>query len=190
MEMANVADADATATVRAAARVRPQVLRPPTDDLPAPDLDPVAAVKAARLRHVSDEAPGISRHKARNGFDYRAAEGDLVRDIETPRRIRALAIPPAWTGVWICASPNGHIQATGRDARGRKQYRYHLRWREVRAETKFGKMLEFARGLPHIRPRRDRSAAPRPAARARAGGDRAVAGADAAPHRQQRIFEG
>ena len=119
----------------------------------AAQLDPAAAAKAAKLRHVSDDAPGITRHKARNGFDYRDPHGELVRDIETLRRIRALAIPPAWTGVWICPSPNGHIQATGRDARGRKQYRYHPRWREVRDETKFGKMLVFARALPRIRAR-------------------------------------
>jgi DNA topoisomerase IB-like protein len=86
-------------------------------------LDPVAAAKLAKLRHVSDDMPGITRHKARSGFDYRYPDGELVGDIETLKRIRSLAIPPAWTAVWICPYPNGHIQATGRDNRGRKQYR-------------------------------------------------------------------
>ncbi len=120
---------------------------------PAALLDPVAAAGAARLRHVSDDAPGITREKARNGFDYRDPEGELIGDFETLRRIKALAVPPAWQAVWICPSPNGHIQATGRDARGRKQYRYHPRWREARDETKFGRMLLFGRVLPRIRAR-------------------------------------
>jgi DNA topoisomerase-1 len=117
--------------------------------------DPIAAARLAKLRHVSDDMPGISRHKARNGFDYRHPDGELVRDIETLKRIRALAIPPAWTGVWICPYANGHVQATGRDIRGRKQYRYHARWREVRDESKYGKMLIFGRVLPLIRERVD-----------------------------------
>ncbi len=116
-------------------------------------LDPVAAAKLARLRHVSDDMPGITRHKARSGFDYRLPDGELVRDLDTLKRIRSLAIPPAWTAVWICPYPNGHIQATGRDNRGRKQYRYHPRWREVRNESKYGKMLTFGRVLPIIRER-------------------------------------
>jgi DNA topoisomerase-1 len=118
-------------------------------------LDPVAAAKLAKLRHVSDDMPGITRHKARHGFDYRHPDGELVRDMETLKRIRSLAVPPAWTGVWICPYPNGHLQATGRDARGRKQYRYHPRWREVRDESKYGKMLIFGRVLPQIRERVD-----------------------------------
>jgi DNA topoisomerase I len=116
-------------------------------------LDPVVAAKRAQLRYVSDSAPGITRHKARNGFDCRLPEGALVRDIETLRRIRSLVIPPAWTEVWICLDPNGHLQATGRDQRGRKQYRYHPRWREVRDEAKYGKLLIFAKALPLIRAR-------------------------------------
>jgi DNA topoisomerase I len=116
-------------------------------------LDPVAAAKLARLRHVSDDMPGITRHKARSGFDYRLPDGELVRDLDTLKRIRSLAIPPAWTAVWICPYPNGHIQATGRDNRRRKQYRYHPRWREVRDESKYGKMLTFGRVLPIIRER-------------------------------------
>jgi DNA topoisomerase-1 len=116
-------------------------------------LDPIAAAKAAQLRHVSDDSPGITRHKARHGFDYRDFHGDLISDVETLGRIKSLAIPPAWTAVWICPSANGHIQATGRDARGRKQYRYHPRWRQTRDETKFGRMVLFSRALPRIRAR-------------------------------------
>jgi DNA topoisomerase-1 len=120
---------------------------------PETALDPIAAAKLAKLRHVSDDVLGITRHKARHGFDYRHPAGELVRDIETLKRIRSLVIPPAWTAVWICPYPNGHIQAVGRDQRGRKQYRYHPRWREVRDESKYGKMLIFGRVLPSIRER-------------------------------------
>jgi DNA topoisomerase-1 len=116
-------------------------------------LDPVVAARRAQLRHVVDTAPGITRHQARNGFDYRLPDGALVRDIDTLRRIRSLVIPPAWTDVWICLEPNGHLQATGRDQRGRKQYRYHPRWRDVRDEAKYGKLLVFAKALPLIRVR-------------------------------------
>src|SRR5437764_9977473 len=116
-------------------------------------LDPELAAKHAKLRHVDDTVPGITRHKARNGFDYRLPDGSLVRDIDMLKRIRALALPPAWTDRWICLDPNGHLQAVGRDQRGRKQYRYHPRWREVRDEAKFGKMLVFSRALPVIRSR-------------------------------------
>ncbi len=116
-------------------------------------LDPAVAAKRAALRYVHDSMPGITRHNARNGFDYRLPDGSLVRDIATLKRVRALAIPPAWTDVWICRDPNGHLQATGRDQRGRKQYRYHPRWREVRDEAKYGKLLIFARVLPLIRTR-------------------------------------
>jgi len=118
--------------------------------------DPHAAARAARLRHVSDDRPGITRRKAASGFDYRDLDGKLIGDFETLSRIKALAIPPAWTGVWICPFANGHIQATGRDARGRKQYRYHVRWRETRDKTKFDRMLMFSRALPRIRVRVDR----------------------------------
>jgi len=116
-------------------------------------LDPTVAAKRAALRYVNDLMPGITRHAARNGFDYRLPDGSLVRDIATLKRIRALAIPPAWKDVWICRDPNGHLQATGRDQRGRKQYRYHPRWREVRDEAKYSKLLVFARVLPLIRAR-------------------------------------
>ena len=113
-------------------------------------------MSAVRLRHVSDDSPGITRHKARYGFDYRDLDGALIADMETLGRIKSLAIPPAWTDVWICPAPNGHIQATGRDARGRKQYRYHPHWRETRDETKYGRMLVFSRALPRIRARVER----------------------------------
>ena len=113
-----------------------------------------AFAKAAGLVYVSDEEPGIRRLGAsRAGFDYRGPQGKPVRDPETLERIRKLAIPPAYTDVWICPDPNGHIQATGRDARGRKQYRYHPHWREVRDETKFAHMAAFGRALPAIRER-------------------------------------
>ncbi len=115
--------------------------------------DPLVSARAGGLRHVSDEKPGIKREKAGQGFRYRDAAGKLVRDTETLRRIKSLVIPPAWTNVWICPDPCGHLQATGRDARGRKQSRYHPRWRESRDETKYARMIAFARALPKIRRR-------------------------------------
>src|SRR6476469_7013466 len=111
------------------------------DRLPEAALDPEVAAKQAQLRYVDDSTPGITRHKARNGFDYRLPDGALVHDIDTLKRIRSLAIPPAWTGVWICLDPSGHLQATGRDARRRKQYRYHPRWSEVRGAGKFDRVV-------------------------------------------------
>lgn len=125
----------------------------------APPLDPSEAAAFARLRYVSDTAPGISRVQAGRGFCYKTADGKLVRDAETRKRIRALAIPPAWTSVWICGTATGHIQAVGRDARGRKQYRYHPRWRAVRDESKYNRLLEFGRALPRIRRRVQRDLA-------------------------------
>ena len=116
-------------------------------------LNPELAAKQAQLRYGDDSAPGITRHKARNGFDYRLPDSAVVRDIDTLKRIRSLAIPPAWTNVWICLHSNGHLQATGRDARGRKQYRYHSRWREVRDEAKYNKLLIFTQVLPQLRAR-------------------------------------
>jgi DNA topoisomerase I len=118
--------------------------------------DPIESAQSAGLRYVSDTAPGIARRRAGKGFSYVGADGKRISDKKEIARIRALAIPPAYTDVWICPHPNGHIQATGRDARGRKQYRYHPRWREVRDETKFGRMLEFSRVLPAIRARVER----------------------------------
>jgi DNA topoisomerase-1 len=118
--------------------------------------DPHAAARAARLRHVADDIPGIARRRAASGFDYLDPDGRLIGDFPTLSRIKSLVIPPAWTAVWICPFPNGHIQATGRDARGRKQYRYHPRWRETRDETKFDRMLVFSRALPRVRARVDK----------------------------------
>jgi DNA topoisomerase I len=115
-------------------------------------MDPEGSAKAAGLRYVIDSAPGIARHRVGNGFRY-AIEGKVIRDPTVLARIRSLAIPPAWREVWICPHDNGHLQATGRDARGRKQYRYHARWREVRDETKYGRMAAFAKALPRIRRR-------------------------------------
>ncbi|HEX6839610.1 MAG TPA: DNA topoisomerase IB [Polyangia bacterium] len=118
-------------------------------------LDPVQAAADAGLRWICDDAPGIRRVRAGKGFRYVDPDGKAVRDEATLERIRKLVIPPAWRDVWICASPNGHVQATGRDARGRKQYRYHARWREKRDETKYDKMLLFGLALPKIRARVD-----------------------------------
>ncbi len=117
--------------------------------------DPVAAVQAVGLRYVSDTRPGIRRKRAGKHFSYLGLDGKPIRDEARLRRIKALGIPPAWTDVWISPLPHGHIQATGRDAKGRKQYRYHARWREVRDETKYGRLLAFGRALPALRRRVD-----------------------------------
>src|SRR5437016_6112147 len=117
------------------------------------NLEPAVAAKSAGLRYVSDTSPGIRRKRVGKHFSYIGLDGKPIRDEEELRRIRSLAIPPAWTNVWICPKPNGHIQATGRDARGRKQYRYHPRWREVRDETKYNRMVAFGETLPTIRSR-------------------------------------
>jgi DNA topoisomerase I len=115
-------------------------------------VEPVASAREAGLLYVSEDKAGIRRVKAGpKNFRYFDGAGKPVQDKSTLARIRRLAIPPAWTEVWICPKENGHLQATGRDARGRKQYRYHSRWREVRDETKFNRMLEFAQALPRIR---------------------------------------
>jgi DNA topoisomerase I len=116
-------------------------------------VDPKDAAEFAGLVYVSDEKPGIGREIAGEGFSYRDAKGQPVRNEATLERIGKLAIPPAWTDVWICPSANGHIQATGRDAKGRKQYKYHPQFREVRESTKYEHMMEFARALPAIRAR-------------------------------------
>ena len=119
-------------------------------------VDPRDAAETAGLSYVSDEEPGIRRKKSGKGFAYVGPGGKKVEDKPTLERIRSLAIPPAYTDVWICARPNGHIQATGRDAKGRKQYRYHPAFREVRESTKYEHMIEFAKGLPAIRRTVDR----------------------------------
>jgi len=116
--------------------------------------DAVRSAKVAGLRYISDEAtPGIRRVGKPNSFRYLDAGGRPVRGRAELDRIRALAIPPAWTDVWICPNASGHIQATGRDARGRKQYRYHQEWQKTRDEAKFVKILTFARALPQLRKR-------------------------------------
>ena len=112
-----------------------------------------AAARQAGLRYVSDDLPGLQRRRAGKGFSYRDADGAAVRDAATLARIRALAIPPAYTDVWICALPNGHLQATGRDARRRKQYRYHPEWARVRGDGKFDRVIAFGEALPALRRR-------------------------------------
>ena len=114
-------------------------------------VDPVESAKAAGLRYVSDDMPGIRRRKRGTGFSYILPNGQTLQSAKDLERVRKLAIPPAWTDVWICSIANGHLQATGRDARGRKQYRYHEEWRNVRDETKFGRMILFGEALPKIR---------------------------------------
>jgi DNA topoisomerase I len=115
--------------------------------------DPAESAKAAGLRYVSNAKSGIQRGRWRKRFRYLDADGSVVRDEETLARIRSLVIPPGVDEVWICPNPKGHLQATGRDARGRKQSRYHPRWREVRDETKYERMMIFGAALPGIRER-------------------------------------
>ncbi len=115
--------------------------------------EPAESAEAAGLHYVSDEMRGIRRRRVGRGFAYRDAAGAPVRDPAVLRRIRSLAVPPAWTDVWISPDPRGHLQATGRDARGRKQYRYHPAFREVREGTKYQHLIAFARALPAIRAR-------------------------------------
>jgi DNA topoisomerase I len=113
----------------------------------------LAAAEEAGLQYASDERPGYTRKAKGKHFEYFDSNGKPIRDEQRLLRIKRLAIPPAWTDVWICPSPNGHVQATGRDARGRKQYRYHERWRELRDENKFERLAQFANALPNIRRR-------------------------------------
>jgi DNA topoisomerase I len=115
--------------------------------------DPAESAREAGLRYITDDRPGIRRRRAGKGFRYLRPDGSPVRDEPTLRRITSLVIPPAWTDVWIATDPRGHLQATGRDARGRKQYRYHPRWRAVRDDTKYERMLAFGAALPTIRAR-------------------------------------
>lgn len=116
-------------------------------------VDPIQSARDAGLRYVSDEGPGIRRKRAGKGFSYIGPDGEVLRDAKQLQRIRSLAIPPAWTDVWIAPTPRGHIQATGRDAKGRKQYRYHPAWRAVRDATKYHRMIAFAEALPRLRER-------------------------------------
>ena len=121
--------------------------------------DHVLSAKVAGLRYVTDASPGIRRKGSGRGFAYYTSDGSLIRDRAEIKRIKALVIPPAWTDVWICPVPTGHIQVTARDAKGRKQYRYHPRYRAVRDETKFDRMLAFSALLPTIRKRVERDLA-------------------------------
>ena len=116
-------------------------------------LDVTSSAREAGLHHVRDETPGISRKRQGRNFTYFDTKGQIIRQPETLSRIKRLAIPPAWKNVWICPQENGHLQATGRDARGRKQYRYHSDWRKVRDETKYHAMIAFGRALPRLRGR-------------------------------------
>ena len=115
--------------------------------------DPRESAIAIGLRYVSCTGQGLTRKRFGAGFAYFDAAGNKVRDKDIIRRIRSLVLPPAWTNVWICSSPQGHLQATGIDARGRRQYRYHPLYRQVRNQTKFSRMLEFGKVLPAIRQR-------------------------------------
>ena len=134
---------------RSAAAIRIRSVAPGKTSLPAPD-----SAKIAGLRYVADaRTPGIRRIGSRSRVRYVGPHGGTVGDAAELQRIRALVIPPAWTDVWICPDPRGHLQATGRDARGRKQYRYHARWRQVRDEVKYGKLIAFGQALPRIRRR-------------------------------------
>jgi DNA topoisomerase-1 len=153
------------------------------------ELDPacaarIAAAKAAHLRYVSDRGPGYTRERVGNEFVYRDPEGSVIEDREKIARIKAIAIPPAWTKVWICAHHNGHIQATGRDARGRKQYRYHPHWRSVRDETKYEHTIVFGRAPGNPPASGFRSRQTRSAARKSTGGRGAVDGTNVSSHRQ------
>ncbi|MGE0700727.1 MAG: DNA topoisomerase IB [Hyphomicrobiaceae bacterium] len=118
--------------------------------LPAGE-DPREAAHFAGLEYVNEGTPGIRRRRSGRGFRYEGVRGEKITDAKLLARIKALAIPPAWTDVWICATAAGHIQATGRDARGRKQYRYHARFRQLRESTKYQHMLAFAEALPGVR---------------------------------------
>ena len=138
--------ANSLKTIRSA---RYRRTKPVTEILPD---DPRKAAITAGLRYVSDRSPGISRRK-RTNFIYYNKERKTLKDPAELKRIRSLAIPPAWEKVWICAQPNGHLQATGFDVKGRKQYKYHPTWRSVRDEAKFERLLAFAEVLPKIRAR-------------------------------------
>ena len=119
------------------------------------DIDPELRreVRAVGLGYVTDAQPGIQRRRRGKGFSYRGVDGKAISDRDELQRIRALAIPPAYVDVWICVNPRGHLQATGRDARGRKQYRYHAHWRELRDHGKFDRVLAFGAALPKLRRR-------------------------------------
>jgi DNA topoisomerase-1 len=135
------------------------LVRKPSSNAAAPQAEAEQSARDAGLRYVNDARPGIRRVRAGQAFRYLDENGKRIRNQETLRRIRALVIPPAWSDVWICPSANGHLQAAGRDARGRKQYRYHARWRQVRDESKYDRLLAFARALGPIRRHTERDLA-------------------------------
>ncbi len=134
-----------------ATRTRARRKAPPAPDLAETSLDPREAARAAHLHYVDDSRPGYTRRLGPDGAVYLDPKGVVVTDDDVIARLKKLAIPPAYTDVWICADPRGHLQAVGRDARGRKQYRYHFEWREVRDQAKYGKMLVFGEKLPGLR---------------------------------------
>ena len=140
----------ASASPKTAASTRAPRKKPTAETV---KVAPEVSAREAGLRYVHDDAPGISRRKSGSGFSYRDADGQTIRDRKTLARIKSLAIPPAYRDVWICPRENGHIQATGLDERGRKQYRYHAKWREVRDANKYSRMMAFGRALPAIRER-------------------------------------
>ena len=136
--------------------------------MPQPSLSPTPEkqhARAAGLAYATDADAGIRRVAKGTGFSYREPSGKLISDKDTLKRIRSLAIPPAWSDVWICSKENGHIQATGRDARGRKQYRYHPDWQDYRDRNKYERILDFAQALPRIRERVGKDMAKRGAQR-------------------------
>ena len=159
------------AVMTAAVRTRHRELVPDRPDRPgsppAAQADSRAVAREAGLRYATDTRPGITRRRSGRGFAYRDADGATIRDRDTIERVRGLAIPPAWSDVWICPWPNGHLQASGRDARGRKQYRYHAAWQRRRGTDKFDRMLAFAEALPGIRRRCDADLATRGLPRAK-----------------------
>ncbi|MDR6740362.1 DNA topoisomerase-1 [Herbaspirillum sp. 1173] len=143
-------DRIAAASEQSSSSSSPSPSAPPPADARHQD-EAIDIARANQLRYVNDSMPGIRRSRRGKGFAYHDAHGELIRDDDVVARLKSLAIPPAWEDVWISPHANGHIQATGRDARGRKQYRYHARWRSVRDDAKYLRMISFARALPTIR---------------------------------------
>lgn len=150
---------------RAALRTSAATLR--SDQVPERACPGSETAEQAGLSYVTDEAPGITRKRKESGFAYLDPAGKALRDAEALARIRKLAIPPAWEQVWICPDPQGHLQATGRDARGRKQYRYHADFLAARGSVKYERLVEFAAGLPALRARIDAHMAERGLTRAK-----------------------
>ena len=149
---ANPASPNGVAVLDVAEAKAPKANLPRAALRPKDSLSEAEAVaREAGLKWVSDQVPGFRRLKRKDSFVFVSPKGEPVSDAETKARLKALVIPPAWTGVWIAPSPRAHIQATGRDAKGRKQYIYHPKWLEVRGEAKYGRMLRFGRALPAIR---------------------------------------